>query len=81
MALSVVFGLAFLAALVATIRKSRDEQLSRLAALPATRAEMLAAIPELETEYRNGNLPARNYQDQRQRLLNRLVEFDSREDA
>jgi hypothetical protein len=78
MALAFVFGLAFLGALVATVRKPRDEQLKRLAALPANRAEVLAAVNALESEYKQGGLPARAYQDQRQRLMNRLVEFDSR---
>jgi hypothetical protein len=77
-ALALFFGLAFVGALVATIRKPREKQIERLAELPATRREVLEAINELEQDYKDGKLPARAYQDQRQRLLNRLVEFDSR---
>lgn len=76
-ALALVFGLAFVGALVATIRKPRDEQLKKLAALPASRREVLEAVIALEAEYKEGAMPARVYQEQRQRLLNRLVEFDA----
>lgn len=77
-ALAFIFGLAFLGALVATLRKPRDEQLKNLAELPGSRAELLDAVTKLEQEYKKGALPARAYGEQRQRLLNRLVEFDSR---
>lgn len=76
-ALALVFGLAFVGALVATIRKPRDEQLKKLARLPASRREVLDAVVALEAEYKEGAMPARVYQEQRQRLLNRLVEFDA----
>ncbi|MCB9932208.1 MAG: hypothetical protein H6841_02170 [Planctomycetes bacterium] len=76
-ALALVFGLAFVGALVATLRKPRDKQLEKLAELPASRREVLEAVLALETEYKEGAMPARAYQDQRQRLLNRLVEFDA----
>jgi hypothetical protein len=77
-ALALVFGLAFVGALVATIRKPRDMQIEKLAELPASRREVLEAVNALEREYKDGKFPARAYQEQRQRLMNRLVEFDSR---
>jgi hypothetical protein len=77
--LAVVFGLAFVGALVASIRWPKEKQLERLAALPATRPEVLAAIKGLEEDYQEGKLPAREYVDQRQRLINRLVEFDAKQ--
>ncbi|MBZ0135152.1 MAG: hypothetical protein K8I27_02120 [Planctomycetes bacterium] len=77
-ALAFLFGLAFVGALIATVRKPRDEQLKRLGELPGSRQEVLDAVNALEHEYGQGGLPARSYTEQRQRLLNRLVEFDSR---
>ncbi|MCA8913659.1 MAG: hypothetical protein KDB82_18390 [Planctomycetes bacterium] len=76
--LAFVFGLAFIGALVATLRFPREKQLKRLAELPATRKEVLAAVVKLEQEYKEGKIPARAYTEHRQRLLNRLVELDSR---
>ncbi|MCB9894928.1 MAG: hypothetical protein H6839_10805 [Planctomycetes bacterium] len=76
--LAIVFGLAFIGALIATVRLPRDKQLQRLAELPASRREVIEAVAALEKDYKEGALPARAYQDQRQRLLNRLVEFDAR---
>ncbi|MCC7508160.1 MAG: hypothetical protein IT464_02145 [Planctomycetes bacterium] len=80
-ALAVVFGLAFVGALVASVRWSREKQLARLASLPASRAEVVAALKSLESEYNARRLPAAAYIEQRQRLLNRLIEFDARDDA
>jgi hypothetical protein len=77
-ALALLFGLAFVGALVATIRKPREKQIEILAELPASRREVLEAVNALEREYTEGKFPARAYQEQRQRLMNRLVEFDSR---
>lgn len=76
--LAFIFGLAFVGALIATVRKPRDEQLKRLAELPASRREVLDAVSKLESEYKQGGIPPRAYSEQRQRLLNRLVEFDAR---
>lgn len=76
--LAVVFGLAFLGALVATVRKPRKEQLDRLADLPGSRQDLVDAVRALEDEYKQGALPARAYTEQRQRLLNRLIDFDAR---
>ncbi|MCA8915595.1 MAG: hypothetical protein KDB90_09295 [Planctomycetes bacterium] len=76
--LAIVFGLAFVGALIATVRLPRDKQLQRLAELPASRREVIEAVAALEKDYKEGALPARAYQEQRQRLLNRLVEFDAR---
>ena len=76
-ALALVFGLAFVGALVATIRKPRDEQLKKLAELPASRREVMDAVVALDAEYKEGAMPARVYQEQKQRLMNRLVEFDA----
>ena len=76
--LAFVFGLAFVGALVATLRWPREKQLKRLAELPATRKEVLEGVNQLELEYKEGKLPARAYSEHRQRLLNRLVELDAR---
>jgi hypothetical protein len=75
-ALAIVFGIAFCGALIASIRKPREQQLDQLAELPASRAEVLSALAQLETEYKAGKLPASAYVSQKQRLMNRLVEFD-----
>jgi hypothetical protein len=75
--LALLFGLAFLGALVATMRKPRDEQLKRLAELPGSRQELLDAVVKLETDFKAGAIPPRAYQEQRRRLMNRLVEFDA----
>ncbi|MBK8206431.1 MAG: hypothetical protein IPK87_06480 [Planctomycetes bacterium] len=80
-ALAVVFGLAFVGALVASVRWPREKQLERLANLPASRAEVVAALKSLETDYEARRLPAAAYIEQRQRLLNRLIEFDAKGDA
>jgi hypothetical protein len=72
------FGLAFVGALIASLRWPRDKQLDRLATLPASRAEVLKTLSNLEADYRAGRIPAGAYVEQRQRLLNRLIEFDSR---
>ena len=76
--LAIVFGLAFVGALIATVRLPREKQLKRLAELPGSRREVIDAVAALEKDYKEGKLPARSYQDHRQRLLNRLVEFDAR---
>lgn len=77
-ALAFVFGLAFVGALVATLRWPREKQLQRLAELPASRKDVLQAVNHLEHEYKEGKIPARAYGEHRQRLLNRLVELDAR---
>lgn len=77
MALAAAFGLAFLVALVASVRKSREQQLARLNRLPVTRDDMLAALRDLESDFKHGAIPATAYLDQKQRLLNRLVEHDA----
>ena len=77
--LAFIFGLAFVGALIATLRKPRDEQLKRLAELPGSRQEVLDAVSKLEQEYKQGYLPARAYSEQRQRLMNRLIEFDAKD--
>lgn len=80
-ALAVMFGLAFVGALVASVRWSREKQLERMAKLPASRAEVVAALKSLEADYEAGRLPAAAYIEQRQRLLNRLIEFDAKDDG
>ncbi|MCC6466450.1 MAG: hypothetical protein IT463_14010 [Planctomycetes bacterium] len=75
-ALALLFGLAFLGALAASLRKPREGQLERLARLPASRAEVVQALRELKAEFAAGRLPAASYAEQRLRLLNRLIEHD-----
>jgi hypothetical protein len=79
LALAALFGMAFLVALVASMRKPREQQLARLNRMPVTRDEAVAALKELESDYRHGKLPATAYLEQKQRLVNRLVEFDAGE--
>lgn len=74
--LAILFGLAFVGALVATARKPREKQLEVLAKVPGTRGDLLAAIVELEAAYKAGKLPPSSYLEQKQRLLNRLLELD-----
>ncbi|MBX3460315.1 MAG: hypothetical protein KF696_10210 [Planctomycetes bacterium] len=76
--LAVIFGLAFIGALVASLRWPREKQLQRLADLPASRAEVLAELKALQEDYEARRLPAAAYLEQKQRLLNRLIEFDTR---
>lgn len=76
-ALAALFGVAFLVALVASIRKPREAQLERLNRLPAPREELLTALAELEADFSARKLPATAYLEQKQRLMNRLVEADS----
>ena len=78
-ALAAMFGVAFLVALVASIRKPRKEQLEKLNRLPAPRADVLKALTDLEAEFAARKLPATAYLEQKQRLMNRLVEADSEE--
>jgi hypothetical protein len=75
-ALAVIFGLAFLTSLVATFRKPREKQLQSMARLPHTRAELLAALAQMQADYEQGRLPARSWLEQKQRLLNRLIELE-----
>jgi len=77
-ALALLFGLAFIGALVATVRKPRDKQIEKLAELPASREEVVRAVAALETDFQAGNIPARAFQEHKQRLLSRLVDFDAR---
>ncbi|MBX3474262.1 MAG: hypothetical protein KF754_07755 [Planctomycetes bacterium] len=77
LALAAAFGLAFLVALVASVRKGRDQQLERLNRLPGNRDELLAALRELEAEYKTGHIPPTAFLEQKQRLLNRLIEHDA----
>lgn len=79
-ALSIVFGIAFLGALVASTRRSREQQLERLKELPSTRAGLVSSLAALEADYKSGKLPAAPYLEQRQRLLNRLIEHDVKEE-
>lgn len=78
--LAVVFGLAFIGALVASVRWPREKQLSRLAELPGSRAEVLAELKALQADYEARRLPAAAFLEQKQRLVNRLVEFDTKGD-
>lgn len=75
-ALAIVFGIAFLGALVASVRLSRDKQLERLKELPSTRAGLISALAALEADYKAGRMPAAPYLEQRQRLISRLIEHD-----
>lgn len=77
-ALAIIFGLAFVAALVGTVRKPREEQLKSLAELPSNRAGLVDALVDLDADYRKGVIPAHLYKEERRRMLNRLVEFDAR---
>lgn len=77
LALAALFGLAFLVALVASMRKPREQQLERLNRLPVTRDEALAAVKQLEADYKQGKLPATSYLEQKQRLVNRLIESEA----
>lgn len=75
--MAILFGLAFVAALVASVRKPREKQLEALAKVPGSRAEMLREVADLEHAYKAGKLPPASYLDQKQRLLNRLIEHDT----
>lgn len=77
LALAAMFGLAFLIALVASVRKPREQQLERLNKLPMTRDELLQALRDLEADYKQVKLPATAYLEQKQRLMNRLIEVDA----
>jgi hypothetical protein len=77
--LAAAFGLAFIGALVASLRWPQEKQLERLAALPASRAEVVKALATLEADYRARQLPASAYVEQRARLVNRLIEFDAKQ--
>jgi len=77
LALAAMFGLAFLIALVASVRKVREVQLQRLNKLPVSREDALGALKDLESDYKQGKLPATAFLEQKQRLMNRLVEFDA----
>ncbi len=77
--LAAFFGIAFIGALVASLRWPRDKQLERLATLPASRAEVVKALSILEADYRARRIPARAYVEQRARLVNRVIEFDARQ--
>jgi hypothetical protein len=76
--LALAFGVAFAVALVGVLRKPREEQVLRLSRPPGSRAELLKALKELESDYAGGRLPATAYAEERRRLLNRLIELDGR---
>lgn len=76
-ALAGLFAVAFGVALVASIRKTREKQLERLNALSQSRDEVMAAVYELESDFKAGRIHASAYVEQRARLLNRLVEADA----
>ncbi len=75
--LAVAFGVAFAAALVASLRAPREQQLEKLAALPGSRRQLVDSLAALESEYKRGKLPASAYVVERQRLITRLIEFDA----
>jgi hypothetical protein len=77
--LAAFFGIAFIGALVASVRWPREKQLGRLATLPASRAEVVKSLATLEADYRAGLLPASAYVEQRARLVNRVIEFDAKQ--
>lgn len=76
-ALAVLFGLAFLVALVSSLRASREDQIKRLNRCHASSAQIVGEIHRLHAEYQAGRLPAALYTEQRKRLVNRLVEAEA----
>lgn len=76
-ALAVLFGMGFLVALVASLRKPREKQLEKLNQLGSPRDEVMRALFELESDLKAQRIPAASYLEQKQRLMNRLIESDT----
>ncbi|MDC1142764.1 hypothetical protein OAU50_06705 [Planctomycetota bacterium] len=71
-----VFGLAFLIVFVHGLSKPREEQRAKLNEPPTNRDGLKSALNELKAEYDAGKLPATQYKQHRQRLMDHLIELD-----
>ncbi|MCC6572989.1 MAG: hypothetical protein IT462_04275 [Planctomycetes bacterium] len=73
--LAVVFAVGFLVAMVISLRSSREMQRKRLNEVDASRDEIIAAMKQLEADYKARKLSATAYLDQRKRLMARALEI------
>ncbi len=76
--LAVLFGIGFVVAMVMTLRSSREAQREALNRSDASRDQLVAAIKQLETDYRARKISAASYLEQRKRLVARVLELDAR---
>ncbi|MCF6228337.1 MAG: hypothetical protein L3J82_06700 [Planctomycetes bacterium] len=68
-----VFGLAFLIVFVNGLSKPRDEQRKKLNEAPEDKEGLLKALRDLKAEYDTGKLPATEYKQHKQRLMEHLI--------
>jgi|GEM_PF-3827769 len=76
-ALALLFGLGFIVALIVNLGSRREVQLERLRSLPVDRAELIAELKRLESDYDRQRIPPAAYLEERTRLMSRLVELEA----
>lgn len=75
-AAAVLCGLAFLVAVVVSLRGSAKGQRGSLNRSPVSRHELVQALRALERDFESRSLPAQAYQEHRRRLMNRLLDLE-----
>ena len=71
--LAAMFGLAFLIVFVNGLSKPRAEQRKKLNTAPEDKEGLLKALRDLKAEYEAGKLPATEYKQHKQRLMEHLL--------